>query len=136
MTGLVITGTGNGSQTFQMPNVVGGDGLPLAFQGGRGVWNYPRYGLLQWIQVGPRLFDTQPLVGGGLPSAPADQIARICAANSNPIRIGQTLTITDANNAQVEVWSVINVALTPMGAQQPQWRGQALPTNGPIAPSQ
>ena len=126
MSGLTLSGTGNsGPQTFQFPDVrVGGDQRQWSVPPDRGPYHYFRAGLLQFGVTGPALFDSIPC-GRPFASVPQALIAAGCIPDCNPIRLGQTLTITDAGGSQVEQWVVQNRALIPLGPQVPQWCGSA-----------
>lgn len=124
--GLVLSGEGNGAQSFQMPTVLVDGGITFTVPAPRGVYTFLAAGLLQWIRVGPAMFTSLAgPPGQPVPDVSVPRIARGCIPGGDPIRLGQTLAITDAANALIERWTVPQVAETPFGRMIPMWAGSA-----------
>jgi hypothetical protein len=136
VSGLLLSGIGNGSQQFLTFSVNEND---FPYVGPKSPANrdhaWFQYGLLSYFSVlvgasdhsqdyiDPTRYVFAPLLP--VTPRPPPAMPSNCQATSSPNRLGQQLTLTDASNFVLEQFSVMLRSETPMGAQKPQWIGTA-----------
>jgi hypothetical protein len=133
VSGLTLSGVGNGSQQFSTFSVLDENSFPYAGPRTASLgYNWYQYGLLSYFSVLVGIPDWSKGIPGYLfapeisvtPQPPLAMPSNL-QATSNPIRLGQQLVLTDASNFVLEHFTIQSRFETPMGAQTLQWIGTA-----------
>jgi hypothetical protein len=136
VSGLLLSGTGNGTQQFSSFSVL--DERDFPYTGPKpsanrmGDYAWYQYGLLSYFSVQVAAADWSKGVPGYLFAAPIPitpnpppAMPSNLQATSSPNRLGQQIVLTDASNFVLEQFVVMLRSETPMGAQKLQWIGTA-----------